>query len=153
MAGAAFSGNFSHTLDPKGRAIIPAAFRAALGEKFTIGLNGKFTAVALYPSDRWAAISEELNKIPESDAMGMSYVRLIVGNSFADCELDAQGRVLLPPPLRQKARLQKDIRFVGVGGYFEVWDEEAYQRESAAAEADIDALMRHVNGQYHHHGA
>ena len=149
MPVAEFSGNFSHTLDPKGRVIIPAAYRDALGEQFTIGLNSQFAAVALYPQTKWESINQELGKIPESDSRGTRYVRLIVGNSFAGCELDGQGRVLLPAALRQKVGMNKNIRFVGMGQYFEIWDEERYLRECEAAEEGIDELLGYVNQQYY----
>ena len=119
MAGIEFAGNFAHTIDPKGRVTIPAAFREALADGFTIGLNNQFAAIALYPKAKWNEKCEQLAKIPESDIMGTRYVRLITGNSFSGCELDNQGRVLLPATLRAKVGMDKAIRFVGMGGYLE----------------------------------
>lgn len=142
-----FSGNFAHTLDAKGRITIPAAYREALGFGFTIGLNSQFTAVALYPKAKWERIGEDLARIPDTDAKGMRYVRLINGNSFAGCDLDAQGRALLPPTLRTKTGLAKAIRFVGVGQYLEVWDEDRYLAECEAAEGD-EELLEYVNDAY-----
>ena len=150
MAGVAFAGNFSHTIDPKGRVTIPAAFREALAEGFTIGLNNQFAAIALYPKAKWDEKCEQLAKIPESDIMGTRYVRLITGNSFSGCELDNQGRVLLPATLRAKVGMDKAIRFVGMGGYLEIWDEQRYVRESDVSEQSIDGLLNYVNGQYYH---
>ena len=150
MAGVAFAGNFSHTIDPKGRVTIPAAFREALAEGFTIGLNNQFAAIALYPKAKWDEKCEQMAKIPESDIMGTRYVRLITGNSFSGCELDNQGRVLLPATLRAKVGMDKAIRFVGMGGYLEIWDEQRYVRESDVSEQSIDGLLNYVNGQYYH---
>lgn len=150
MACVEFAGNFAHTIDPKGRVTIPAAFREALSGGFTIGLNNQFAAIALYPKDKWSEKCEQLNKIPESDIMGTRYVRLITGNSFSGCELDNQGRVLLPATLRAKVGMDKAIRFVGMGGYLEIWDEERYLRESDLSENSIDDLLNYVNGQYYH---
>lgn len=149
MAAVEFSGNFQHTIDAKGRVTIPTAYREALGDQFTIGLNNQFTAVALYPRAKWDQISDELARIPETDARGMRYVRLIHGNSFGGCELDGQGRILLPATLRQQAALSKAIRFVGVGQHLEVWDEERYTAENEAAQESIDDLMAYVNEQYY----
>ncbi len=150
VAGVEFSGNFAHTIDPKGRVTIPAAYREALSGGFTIGLNNQFAAIALYPTEKWAEKCAQLSRIPESDIKGTKYVRLITGNSFSDCELDAQGRVLLPATLRQKAGLDKGIRFVGMGQYLEIWDENRYAIESGEAEDSIDDLLDYVNGQYYH---
>ncbi len=144
---AEFSGNFAHTIDAKGRITIPAAYREALGEGFTIGLNSSFTAVALYPKDQWEQICRDLDRIPYTDRQAMNYVRVIRGNSFAGCDLDGQGRALVPPTLRQKAGLNKGIRFVGVGLFLEVWDEEKYLAASEAAEND-EALLDYVNDAY-----
>lgn len=150
MAGVEFAGNFAHTIDPKGRVTIPAAFREALADGFTIGLNNQFAAIALYPKAKWNEKCEQLARIPESDIMGTRYVRLITGNSFSGCELDNQGRVLLPATLRAKVGMDKAIRFVGMGGYLEIWDEQRYLRESDVSEQSIDDLLNYVNGQYYH---
>ena len=150
MAGVEVAGNFAHTIDPKGRVTIPAAFREALADGFTIGLNNQFAAIALYPKAKWNEKCEQLAKIPESDIMGTRYVRLITGNSFSGCELDNQGRVLLPATLRAKVGMDKAIRFVGMGGYLEIWDEQRYLREADVSEQSIDDLLNYVNGQYYH---
>lgn len=148
MAKAEFSGNYSHSIDPKGRVTIPTAFRQLLGENFTIGLNNEFNAIALYPQDKWQDISDNLDRIPDSDRKGMRYVRLIKMNSFPGGELDGQGRVLLPQALRQKLGIGKNIRLVGMGRYLEIWDEETWQVQTAEAEADFDDLMDYVNDRY-----
>ena len=149
VRGVEFSGNFAHNIDPKGRVTIPAAYREALSGGFTIGLNNQFAAIALYPKEKWEEKCEQLSRIPESDIKGTRYVRLITGNSFSDCELDGQGRVLLPATLRQKAGLDKAIRFVGMGQYLEIWDESRYVAENESDEDNIDDLLNYVNGQYY----
>lgn len=148
MAKAEFSGNFLHSIDPKGRATIPTAFRALLGESFTIGLNNEFNAIALYPQDKWQEISDFLDRIPEYDRKGMKYVRLIKANSFLGGELDGQGRVLLPQALRTKLKMGKSIRFVGMGRYLEIWDEDTYIARETESEEDFDGLTDHVNEHY-----
>lgn len=149
VRGVEFSGNFAHNIDPKGRVTIPAAYREALSGGFTIGLNNQFAAIALYPKEKWEEKCEQLSRIPESDIKGTRYVRLITGNSFSDCELDGQGRVLLPVTLRQKAGLDKSIRFVGMGQYLEIWDESRYVAENEQDEENVDDLLDYVNGQYY----
>ena len=149
MSQAEFSGNFAHTLDPKGRVTIPSVYREALSGGFTIGLNNQFAAIALYPKEKWEEKCEQLKRIPESDIKGTKYVRLIAGNSFSNCELDGQGRILLPATLRQKVGMEKGIRFVGMGQYLEIWDEDRYIAECEQAEDNIDDLLDYVNGQYY----
>ena len=149
MPGAEFSGNYTHNIDPKGRATIPAAYREALGEGFTIGLNNAFNAIALYPIDKWRDMSARLDRIPDSDARGMAYVRLIQAFSFTNQSLDSQGRVLLPAVLRQNAGMDKAIRFAGMGRWLEIWDEDRFVETCEKAETDIGALLDYVNDRYY----
>lgn len=144
-----FSGNYTHNIDPKGRATIPAAFRELLGDGFTIGLNNEFNAIALYPVEKWRDMSERLNRIPDSDARGMAYVRLIKAFSFTNQYLDGQGRVLLPAVLRQKAGMDKAIRFAGMGRWLEIWDEDRFLASCASSEANIADLLAYVNETYY----
>lgn len=148
MSVAEFSGTYSHNIDPKGRATIPSAYREALGEEFTLGLNNDFSALALYPKDQWQEIGERLNRIPVSDARGMAYVRLIKAFSYPGQKLDGQGRILLPAVLRQKAGMDRAICFVGVGRYLEIWDEARFEATVAQAEMNIEDLMSYVNDRY-----
>ncbi|MEA4899388.1 MAG: division/cell wall cluster transcriptional repressor MraZ [Christensenellaceae bacterium] len=144
-----FSGNWAHTMDAKGRVTIPASYREVLGDQFTIGLNSERSAIALFPAEHWQRIEEDLSKIPMTDARGMRYVRMISGNSFPGSQLDAQGRVLLPPTLRQRVGLEKSVRFVGVGRSLEVWDEERYQAECEAVEETSAQLLEYINDRYY----
>lgn len=148
MPGAEFSGNYTHNIDPKGRATIPAAYREALGYGFTIGLNNEFNAIALYPIDKWQDMSAQLDRIPDSDVRGMAYVRLIKAFSFTNQSLDSQGRVLLPAVLRQKVGMDKAIRFAGMGRWLEIWDEDRFIESCARSESDIGALLNYVNDRY-----
>ena len=148
MAAGEFSGNYPHNIDPKGRATIPAAYREALGENFTIGLNNEFNAIALYPIEKWKDMSARLDRIPDSDVRGMAYVRLIKAFSFTDQNLDGQGRVLLPAVLRQKAGLDKAVRFAGMGRYLEIWDEAKFVEINEASEQDIAKLLDYINDRY-----
>lgn len=144
-----FSGNYTHNIDPKGRVTIPAAYREALGESFTIGLNNDFSAIALYPVEKWQDMSERLNRIPDSDVRGMAYVRLIKAFSFTQQQLDGQGRVLLPAALRKKAGMDKAIRFVGVGRYLEIWDEDRFAATCEQNEVNFEELLSYVNDRYY----
>lgn len=143
-----FSGNYSHNIDPKGRATIPSAYREALGENFTLGLNNQFNALALYPAEEWAKTSAQLNRIPASDARGMAYVRLIKAFSYIDQKLDSQGRLLLPNTLREKVGLDKAVTFVGVGRYLEIWDTDKFNEFCLSSEENFADLMDYVNDRY-----
>ena len=94
-------------------------------------------------------MSEKLDRIPDSDVRGMAYVRLIKAFSFTNQSLDGQGRVLLPAVLRQKAGMDKAIRFAGLGRYLEIWDEDRFVAANAATEMDVGALLEYVNDRYY----
>lgn len=148
METASFSGNFAHTIDPKGRVTIPSLFRSGLGTGFTVGMNTERSAIALYPREKWMEMKRQLDSIPITDARGQRYVRMVNGSSFTDCDLDGQGRVLLPTYLRQRLELDKNIRFVGMGNYLEVWDDVKYAVESGETEENSADLTDYVFEQY-----
>lgn len=153
MGSSTFSGNFSHTIDPKGRVTIPASFRDKLGKSFTIGLNQQFNALALYPANVWAEYELRFKNVPAVDEMGMRYVHLLNDNAFTDCELDAQGRVLLPPSLRQLIKLDKNIRFVGAVTILEIWDEALYTQYTSDSLEDKQSVIKHFRATYYQSGS
>lgn len=148
MGNAEFSGNYLHNIDPKGRVTIPSAYREALGESFTLGLNSQFTALALYPQAEWEKTSALLNRIPASDARGMAYVRLIKAFSYTDQKLDGQGRLLLPTNLRERVGMDKSITFAGVGRFLEIWDTAKFNEFCFTSQQNLAELMDYVNDRY-----
>ena len=148
MAQTTFSGSFDHSLDGKGRVIIPASFREALGEDFTITINPDKTAVAIYPKEMWDKQLERLSHIDPMDKLGARYERYLMSVSFSGNSMDAQGRVLIPAKLRAKIGLTRDIVFVGVNRYIEIWDAEVYQKLEEETEEDFDSLVDYVYQKY-----
>jgi len=148
MANLAFSGSFDHSLDGKGRVIIPASFREALGENFTITINPNKTAVAIYPKEMWDQQLERLSQINPMDKIGLQYERYVMSVSFSGNSMDAQGRVLIPAKLRAKIGLARDIVFVGLNRYIEIWDAEVYQKMEAQTEEDFENLSDYVYQKY-----
>ncbi|MBQ8093125.1 MAG: division/cell wall cluster transcriptional repressor MraZ [Clostridia bacterium] len=148
MGKASFSGSYDHSLDSKGRVIIPASYREALGENFTVTINPSKTAVAIYPEKVWEEQLERLSKINPMDKKGMQYVRFVMSISFADNSMDSQGRVLIPAKLRSKIGLTKDIVFVGINTYIEIWDAEAYRKYDEETDMDFDEVSDYVYEQY-----
>lgn len=148
MAQLAFSGSFDHSLDGKGRVIIPASFREALGEDFTITINPNKTAIAIYPKEMWDKQLEVLSQINPMDRVGMQYQRYVMSVSFSGNSMDAQGRVLVPAKLRSKIGLTRDIVFVGLNRYIEIWDAEVYAKMEAQTEEDFENLADYVYEKY-----
>lgn len=141
-----FTGTYEHSLDGKGRVIVPAPLRDALGDNFTVGLNPDARALALYPLSQWEALTQKLEHIDIFNRRANQCKRQILGNAFTDCMMDGQGRVLLPPPLRQLGGLNKDIVFVGMDKYVEIWDAQRYRQEQLDTLDHFDDLIESVQG-------
>lgn len=95
-----FVGSFSHGIDAKGRMIIPASFRDALGDRFAVCPTPDFKAVALYPIQGWIERRDELVSIVKMNAEAQPLLDQFSKYSYVDCESDAQGRLLLPQKIR-----------------------------------------------------
>ena len=148
MANRTFSGSFDHSLDGKGRVIIPSSFREALGDNFTITINPNKTAVAIYPKEMWDQQLERLSHINPMDKIGMQYERYLMSVSFSGNSMDAQGRVLIPVKLRSKIGLTRDIVFVGLNHYIEIWDAEVYAQFEAQTEESFEDIADYVYQNY-----
>ncbi|SFG26543.1 division/cell wall cluster transcriptional repressor MraZ [Oribacterium sp. WCC10] len=138
-----FTGEYHHNLDAKGRLIIPAKFRDQLGMEFTVtrSLDG---CLAMYASKEWEALEDKLNALPMTNEKARSLKRFLLGSANT-CELDKQGRILIPQVLRDKAGLDKDITLLGVGDHIEIWDTDLYNEkynfdDEEALEADWEGL-------------
>ena len=107
-----FMGEYNHTIDGKGRVIVPAKFRDALGDGFVVtkGLDG---CLFVYPPDAWQAFEEKLQSLPLTNKNSRQFARFFLAGA-ASCEVDKQGRILLPQVLREFAGLEKEVVMVGV---------------------------------------
>lgn len=116
-------GEFNHSIDAKGRIIVPAKFREDLGEEFvvTLGLDG---CLFLYPDSEWREFVEQLKCLPGNRQARQLQRYFLAGATT--CEIDKQGRVLIPAKLREHAKLEKDVVFVGVLGKIEIWSKELW---------------------------
>ncbi|MDR0396773.1 MAG: division/cell wall cluster transcriptional repressor MraZ [Oscillospiraceae bacterium] len=143
-----FVGTFDHSLDNKGRTIVPSAFREQLGTGFTAAMNSEWKALALYPSQKWNCIRERLSRMRDTDPAAMAYKRMVSAYAMHVDELDSQGRVLLPKVMREKAGLGQRILFIGMGDYVEVWDAARYAQHESASLARMDELIAYVDERY-----
>ena len=137
-----FRGSFTHGLDSKGRMIIPAAFRQALGENFKVCMAPDFKAIAIYPEIEWELRYCRLLELMEKDMRMERVVSLFTRYTYDDCECDAQGRVLLPQKLR--AKFLADAKEVDVGGattYIRVMRKEDAQTEEDKTMEDIPDFL------------
>ena len=133
-----FRGSSTHTIDSKGRLIIPARFREVLrannGDGLMIStLDGCLVA---YPHDAWNEIEARIMANSERSDTMRRFRRIFVGRA-CDCNCDKQDRILIPAPLRQYAQLEKQIVLVGVLDHFEIWSQYNWEHENRQLEDDL----------------
>ena len=127
-----FMGEYNHTIDPKGRLIVPTKFREQLGEAFVI-TKGNDGCLAIYTNEAWETFLGKIQTLPANNHI-RTYVRNIVGSSV-EVITDKQGRILVPGNLREHAGLDKDVVLAGVIDKIEVWDKERW-----GAQTNIDNI-------------
>ncbi|MCI8326898.1 MAG: division/cell wall cluster transcriptional repressor MraZ [Lachnospiraceae bacterium] len=119
-----FMGEYNHTIDAKGRMIVPSKFREQLGNEFVVtkGLDG---CLFVYPTEEWHNIEEKFRNVPLTTKDARKFSRFFFAGA-ATCEVDKQGRILLPPILREFADIQKDVVSVGVLNRIEIWSKDRW---------------------------
>ena len=127
-------GEYSHSLDTKGRLIMPAKLRQDIGDKFilTKGLDGCLFA---FSQEEWLNFEEKLKSLPLSDKNARNFVRFFLSGA-TECEIDKQGRFLIPNNLRIAANLDKDAVIIGVGTRLEIWNKETWEKCDEEISAD-----------------
>ena len=127
-------GEYSHSLDTKGRLIMPAKLRQDIGDKFilTKGLDGCLFA---FSQTEWNNFEEKLKCLPLSDKNARNFVRFFLSGA-TECEIDKQGRFLIPTNLRISANLEKDAIIIGVGTRIEIWNKETWEKCDEEISAD-----------------
>ncbi|NLV89185.1 MAG: division/cell wall cluster transcriptional repressor MraZ [Tissierellia bacterium] len=119
-----FIGEYQHTLDNKGRIIIPSKFRTELGEEFVM-TKGLDNCLFVYPKTEWSILEEKLKQLPLTNRDARAFVRFFFSGA-SECELDKQGRVLIPPNLREHSKLEKEVVIIGVSTRIEIWSKEEW---------------------------
>lgn len=132
------TGEFNHSIDSKGRLIIPSKLRDSLGEHFVItkGMDG---CLFLYPENEWEAFEEKLRTLPLTNKKARDFKRFFLG-SAVDGEVDKQGRVLLSSSLRTYAGLEKEVVLAGVLDKVEIWSKEAWDARTNDIEENIEDI-------------
>jgi MraZ protein len=140
-----FRGVNSLNLDAKGRFAIPTRYRERLKDccasQLVITVDPNDHCLLIYPVPEWQEIERKLMKLPTFNKAARRLQRLLVGHAI-EVDMDGQGRVLLPPPLREFAQMNKHAVLIGQGNKFELWDEERWneQRENWLEESDLEQL-------------
>ncbi len=133
-----FRGSSFHTIDAKGRLIIPARFRDVIradgGDR--VMLSRMDGCVVAYRLEEWRRIESRILQLAQKNDSMRRFRRVFIGGAF-DCGCDKQERILIPPLLREYAGLQKDVVLVGVLDHFEVWSREKWENENLNLEEDL----------------
>lgn len=137
-----FMGEYNHTIDPKGRLIIPAKFREALGDEFVVtkGLDG---CLFVYANTEWNNFEDKLRTLPLTNKNARQFTRFFLAGAAA-CEVDKQGRILIPQVLREFAKLEKDVVLVGVASRIEIWSKEVWEESISTYDTDMDEVAENM---------
>ena len=135
-----FMGEYNHTVDTKGRLIVPSKFREQLGDEFVVtkGLDG---CLFVYSKSEWENIEEKFRNVPLTTKDARKFARFFFAGA-ASCEVDKQGRILLPVVLREYAGIEKDVVSVGVFNGVEIWDKDKWQESNSYD--DMDEIAEHM---------
>ncbi|WP_125707186.1 division/cell wall cluster transcriptional repressor MraZ [Lacticaseibacillus porcinae] len=135
-------GEFHHSIDTKGRLIVPAKFREVLNPSFVLtrGMDGCLFG---YPQAEWQKLQEKLTALPLTKKSARTFSRMLLSGA-AECELDKQGRINLPNNLIEHAALNKDCVLIGVSNRIEIWAAERWQKYADEAEDDFDELSENL---------
>ena len=138
-----FIGEYQHSIDAKGRIIVPARFRDELGYKFvmTKGLDG---CLFIYSSDEWKSLEGKLRTLPFTSKDARSFIRFFFSGAI-ECEIDKQGRILVPPNLRAYASLDKDVVIIGVSTRVEVWSKQKWEKYSGDENISADDIAEKMS--------
>ena len=129
-----FLGEFIHAIDEKGRLTIPAKFRADLAAGLVV-TRGIDRCLAIYPLEEWNRLAERVSALPLTDRRARAFRRLVFA-SAADAVPDRQGRLLIPPRLREYADLDSEVVVTGLNTYIEVWNTGGWIQERERVESD-----------------
>lgn len=137
-----FMGQFEHTIDTKGRTIVPVKYREELGEEFIVtwGADG---CLYLYPQDEWKQFVDKLSQLPSNQNTRKIQRQFL--SMAMEVTLDKQGRILIPAKLRTSANLEKELIFIGMMNRVEIWDKatletQEQEEDAASLEEAMDEL-------------
>lgn len=132
------TGEYQHSMDPKGRVTVPSRFREDLGDRFYVS-TGKDGCLILLSEEQFRRLAENIAAMPPAQARVLQRVMF---SKAAEVEPDKQGRILIPPGLREYAGLQREVVLIGASTRAELWDADRWAQYNAAqSQEDIEAVM------------
>ena len=135
-----FMGEYNHTVDTKGRLIVPSKFRELLGDEFVVtkGLDG---CLFVYSGDEWKLMETKFREVSQFSKEARKFARFFFAGA-ATCEVDIQGRVLLPANLREFAGIEIEVVLAGVVNHIEIWNKDRWQDTNEYD--DVEEIAEHM---------
>ena len=137
-----FMGEYNHTVDAKGRLIVPSKFREQLGNEFVV-TKGFDSCLFVYDNTEWTEMEKKLTALPVTNASARKLNRFFLA-SATTCEVDKQGRILIPSVLREYTGIEKDAVLVGMGSHLEIWSKDRWL--GANSFDDIEEIAESMEG-------
>lgn len=139
-----FMGEFHHSLDAKGRIILPSRFRDELQDSVIVtrGLDG---CLNVYTQEAWQAIYEKLLTLPTTNRDARIYVRMMTAKA-SECSFDSQGRILLPQNLIKDAEIEKEAVIVGAGNHVEIWSASKWNDFELEGSENLEEIAERLSG-------
>lgn len=138
-----FLGEYLHSVDDKGRVAIPAKFREELADGAVV-TRGLDKCLVVYPKHEWVALAEKVSRLPQTQPNVRALTRLLFSGAV-DCELDRQGRIMLPPYLREYARITTDVAIIGLYRRIEIWNLTDWTTVKAETEREGGSLAEQLS--------
>lgn len=137
-----FRGRYENTIDQKGRILVPSKFRELLSSNYDekLIITNFDECLWAYPFKEWQEIEEKVSKLPQFKPEVRALQRVFI-SAATECPLDKQGRVLIPPPLREYAAIERDVVFVGMVKRIEIWSKDRWEKEFAKSEQSLSSSL------------
>ena len=139
-----FMGEYQHSVDAKGRLIIPSKYREQLGDRMVV-TKGLDTCLYLYPIEEWERVIEKIAGLNLLNEAHRRFKRKFIAGA-AECEFDKQGRILLPTSLREHAKIDKDVVLAGMMERIEIWDKDLWENGTSVDDMNEIAEMMAEHG-------
>jgi MraZ protein len=137
-----FLGQYEHTIDEKGRLIVPAKYREPLGENFII-TYGLDVCLFVYSLEEWKTLAEKLKLLPLGQRDARAFKRILFSRA-TNCTIDSQGRVIIMKYLRDYARIDKEVMIIGVSDRIEIWSKDIWQKYFDKIEDSYEDIAERV---------
>ena len=131
-------GEYQHSIDAKSRIIVPSKFRDELGNKFIL-TKGLDNCLFIFSMEEWSKFEEKLKSLPVASKDARAFVRYFFAGAV-ECEIDRQGRLIIPQNLREHAKIEKELVAIGVLSRVEIWSRQEWEKYSNGEDLGYDEI-------------